>query len=43
MSKEKIMRALKDEEFKKKLLDELKIEELEERITPIPLCYMPPR
>ncbi len=43
MSKEKIMRALRDEEFKKKLLEELKVEELEERIVTVPLCYMPPR
>jgi hypothetical protein len=41
MSKEKIMKALKDEEFKKKLLDELEVEELEERVTPRPMCFMP--
>lgn len=41
MSKEKIMKALKDEEFKKKLLDELEVEELEERVAPRPLCFCP--
>ncbi|HUV37713.1 MAG TPA: hypothetical protein VMX58_12310 [Patescibacteria group bacterium] len=42
MSKEKILKALKDEELKKQLLEELEVEELEERVATRPwLCYMP--
>ena len=42
MSKEKIMEALRNDELKKKLLEELEVEELEERVATRPwLCYMP--
>lgn len=45
MSKEKIMRALEDEELRKELLDQLEIEELEARVVPsLPppwLCFRP--
>ena len=41
MSKEKIMKALENEDYKKKLLAELEVEELEERVTPRPMCFMP--
>lgn len=42
MSKEKIMEALQNEELKKQLLEELEVEELEERVATKPwLCYMP--
>jgi hypothetical protein len=46
MSKEKIMRALEDDNLKKQLLEELEqeleVEELEDRIATRPwLCYMP--
>lgn len=46
MSKEKIMKALEDENLKKQLLEELEqeleVEELEDRIATKPwLCYMP--
>jgi hypothetical protein len=42
MSKEKIMEALRNDELKKRLLEELEVEELEERVATRPwLCYMP--
>ncbi len=42
MNKEKILKALKDDELKKKLLEELEVEELEDRVATRPwLCYMP--
>jgi hypothetical protein len=44
MSKEKIMQALENEDVRKELLDQLEIEQLEEREAPslIPwLCYRP--
>lgn len=42
MSKEKIMAALTDDKLKKKLLEELEVEELEERVATKPwLCYCP--
>ncbi len=45
MSKEEILKALDDEELKKKLLkereEELEVEELEERIATRPMCFMP--
>jgi len=44
MSKEQIMKALKDAELRKKLLDELEVEELEERVAASPwpwMCYRP--
>lgn len=41
MSKEEIMKALKDDELKKKLLAELEVDELEERVATRPLCFMP--
>jgi hypothetical protein len=43
MNKEEIMKALNDDELKKKLLEELEIEELEERSVPsrIWMCYCP--
>lgn len=42
MSKEKILKALEDEKLKKELLEELEVEELEERVATRPwLCYMP--
>ena len=41
MSKEQIMKALKDAELRKKLLDELEVEELEERVATRHMCYMP--
>lgn len=42
MSKEKIMEALENEDLRKKLLNELEVEELEERVATRPwLCYMP--
>ena len=42
MSKEKIMEALQDDELRKRLLEELEVEELEEKVTTRPwLCYMP--
>jgi len=46
MSKEKILKALEDENLKKQLLEELEqeleVEELEDRIATKPwLCYMP--
>ena len=39
--KEKIMEALNNEELKNKLLAELEVEELEERVATKRLCYMP--
>ncbi len=45
MKKEEILKALKDVELKNKLLkereEELKIEELEERVATRPFCFMP--
>jgi hypothetical protein len=42
MSKDLIMEALKNEELRKRLLDELDIEELEERIAAKPwYCFRP--
>jgi hypothetical protein len=42
MSKELIMDALKNDELRKKLLDELEVEELEEKVATRPwLCFMP--
>lgn len=44
MSKEKIMAALDNEELKKKLLEELEVEELEDRVATsiLPwMCYRP--
>jgi hypothetical protein len=44
MSKEKIMQALENEDLRKELLDQLEVEELEDREAPsrIPwLCYRP--
>lgn len=45
MSKEDILKALNDEDLKKKLLkereEELEVEELEERVATRPLCFMP--
>lgn len=46
MSKEEILKALEDENLKKRLLEELEeeleVEELEDRIATKPwLCYMP--
>ena len=45
MKKEEILKALKDQDLKKKLLaereKELKIEELEERVATKPFCFMP--
>ena len=43
MKKEEILKALKDEELKSKLLKEreLEIEELEERVATRPFCFMP--
>jgi len=42
MSKERIMEALNNEVLKKRLLAELEVEELEERVATRPwLCYMP--
>lgn len=43
MKKEEILKALKDEELKNKLLKEreLEVEELEERVATKPFCFMP--
>ncbi len=42
MSKELILKALEDEELRKKLLDELEVEELEEKVATRPwFCFMP--
>jgi hypothetical protein len=44
MSREKIMQALENEEVRKELLDQLEIEELEDREAPSVvrwLCYRP--
>jgi len=42
MSKEMIMEALKNEELRKKLLAELEVEVLEEKVATRPwLCFMP--
>jgi len=42
MSKELIMDALKNDELRKRLLDELEVEELEDKIATRPwLCFMP--
>ncbi len=42
MSKELIMEALKNEELRKHLLDELEVEVLEERVATSPwICFMP--
>jgi hypothetical protein len=43
MKKEEILKALKDEELKSKLLKEreLEVEELEERVATKPFCFMP--
>lgn len=42
MSKELIMKALEDDEFRKKLLEDLEVEELEDRIAARPwICYRP--
>jgi hypothetical protein len=42
MSKEQIMEALQNDELRKKLLEELEVEELEERVATRPwLCYRP--
>jgi hypothetical protein len=42
MSKEQIMEALKDDNLRKKLLEELEVEELEDRVAARPwLCYRP--
>jgi len=45
MTKEEILKALKDEDLKNKLLQErekeLEIEELEERVATRPFCFMP--
>ena len=42
MSKKQIMEALQDDELRKKLLEELEVEELEEKVATRPwLCYMP--
>jgi hypothetical protein len=42
MSKDLIMDALKNDELRKKLLEELEVEELEEKVATKPwLCFMP--
>jgi hypothetical protein len=42
MNKDKILEALEDEDLKNELLEELEVEELEERVATKPwLCYMP--
>lgn len=45
MSKEKIMQALENDELRKELLDQLEIEELEQRVVPSLqppwLCFRP--
>jgi hypothetical protein len=42
MSKELIMDALKNEELRKRLLEDLEVEELEEKVATRPwLCFMP--
>jgi hypothetical protein len=44
MSKEQIMEALTNEKLRKKLLKELEVEELEERVAASPwpwMCYRP--
>lgn len=44
MSKDLIMDALKNDELRKKLLEELEVEELEDKIAARPwLCFMPIR
>ena len=42
MSKDLIMDALKNDELRRKLLEELEVEELEDKIAAKPwLCFMP--
>ncbi len=42
MSKEQIMEALKNEDLRKQLLEELEVEVLEEKVATRPwLCFMP--
>jgi hypothetical protein len=42
MTKDRIMEALQDDDLRKKLLDELEVEELEDRIAAKPwICYRP--
>ena len=42
MSKDLIMEALANDELRKKLLDELQVEELEERVAAKPwICFRP--
>ena len=42
MSREQIMEALKNDDLRKKLLEELEVEELEDRVAARPwLCYRP--
>jgi hypothetical protein len=44
MSKKMIMDALENDELRKKLLEDLEVEELEDRVAAKPwLCFMPAR
>jgi hypothetical protein len=41
MSKELIWKALDDDELRRQLLEEFEVEELEDRVAPRPMCFMP--
>ncbi len=41
VNKDLILKSLSDDDLRQTLLDELEVEQLEERITPIHLCFMP--